>query len=52
MATMGRGETRRFNTDPIDTVDYHLDIDYIGATAVELIGPGETVALRATHHGS
>ncbi len=30
MATIGRGETRRFNTDPIDTVDYHLDIDYLG----------------------
>ena len=30
MAHIGPGEGRRFNADPIDTVDYHLDIDYVG----------------------
>lgn len=30
MANIGPRETRRFNHNPIDAVDYHLDIDYVG----------------------
>ncbi len=30
MARVHPGETRRFNANPIATVDYHLDLDYIG----------------------
>ena len=30
MAQVRPGERRRFNRDPIDSVDYHLDIDYVG----------------------
>lgn len=58
MATMGRGETRRFNTDPIDTVDYHLDIDYIGdglrAHRLDVIVPkptGEQLPVYVYFHG-
>lgn len=30
MAHLTPGETRRFNAEPIDAVDEHLDIDYVG----------------------
>lgn len=30
MAHLAPGELRRFNADPIDTIDYALDIDYVG----------------------
>src|SRR6187431_2745228 len=30
MTHISPGEDRRFNRVPIDTVDYHLDIDYVG----------------------
>ena len=30
MAHLAPGELRRFNADPIDAVDYRLDIDYVG----------------------
>jgi acetyl esterase/lipase len=30
MASLAPGERKRFNTEPIDTVDYTLDIDYVG----------------------
>ncbi len=30
MAHLAPGELRRFNADPIDTIDYTLDIDYAG----------------------
>jgi acetyl esterase len=30
MAHLGPGERRRFNIDPIEAVDYHLDLDYAG----------------------
>jgi acetyl esterase len=33
MAHLGPGERRRFNRDPIRTVDYTLDIDYVGDAA-------------------
>lgn len=30
MACVARGDTRRFNRNPIDSVDYALDLDYVG----------------------
>jgi acetyl esterase len=33
MANLAPGERRRFNRDPIQSVDYHLDIDYAGDDA-------------------
>lgn len=30
MAHLASSETRRFNADPLETVDYHLDVDYVG----------------------
>lgn len=30
MVGLGRRELRRFNIDPVETVEYHLDIDYVG----------------------
>lgn len=30
MASVAPGERKRFNAEPIDTVDYHLDLDYVG----------------------
>ena len=30
MARMAPGELRRFNVEPIETVDYHRDLDYVG----------------------
>src|SRR6187399_3492622 len=30
MTHISPGEDRRFNRVPIDTVDYHLDLDYVG----------------------
>jgi acetyl esterase/lipase len=30
MARLSAGESQKFNVDPVDTVDYHLDLDYTG----------------------
>lgn len=30
MASLAPGELKRFSAEPIDTVDYHLDLDYVG----------------------
>lgn len=46
MASLGPREKRRFNSDPIDSVDYRLDIDYVGdglpAQRLDVLSPRGT----------
>lgn len=35
MARLAPGELRRFNADPIETIDYELDVDYVGDRTLE-----------------
>ena len=58
MASVGPGELRRFNADPIDPIDYHLDIDYIGdglrAHRLDVLAPpttGDKLPVYIYFHG-
>lgn len=58
MARLAPGELRRLNVEPIDTVDYHRDLDYVGdrhrAHLLDVLvphGAAETLPVYVYFHG-